>query len=283
MSARQRTGVLLAILVLASRGADAQPQDRPPTNTPGERLEVVELDIEGLHAVREADVRALLETRKSPRAPWRDKTYFDPTVFEADLKRLETFYAERGYPHARVEGVINRRGDDEAALRIVVHEGEPVRVADVMFTGFDVLPMDQLNAIRENAPLQPGQPIAFTDVQETARLALNALRNAGYAYARVAVLETMVAPNRVGIELRAEPGLQTVFGPIDIGGNVTVQDPVIRRQLAYLPGQLFRVAAIEESQRRLQRLGLFESIDITIAQSGEPDVWRADPGHRQGG
>lgn len=258
------------MFVLASHAAEAQPQDRSPTEAPRDRLEVVELDIEGARAVTEADLRALLNTRTSPRLPWRDRAYFDPAVFEADLRRIEAFYAERGYPHARAEGVIGRRADDETVLRIVVHEGEAVRAVEIVFSGFGVLSMDRLNAIRGAAALQPGEPVAKADVQETARLALTALLNAGYANARVEVLETTIAPDRVRIEIRAEPGLQAVFGPIDIAGNISVEDPIIRRQLAYLPGELFQVDALEESQRRLYRLGLFESAEITMVNRENP-------------
>ena len=143
-------------------------------------------------------------------------------------------------------------------------DGEPVQVVEVVFSGFDVLPVDRLNAIKARAALQPGEPVARAAVEETVRAAVTALWNAGYANARVEALETDVGPDRVRIEIRAEPGLQTVFGPIDIVGNSTVQDAVIRRELAYLPGELFTVDALQESQRRLNRLGLFESVDIVV-------------------
>jgi len=171
-----RTGVVLAVLVLAARGTRAQPQDRPLPSTAADRL-------------------------------------------------------------AR---------------------------ADIVFTGFDVLPPDRLEAMKKKAPLQTGKPVALSGLQQTARLALAALRNAGYAYARIDVLETTVAPGHVRIEFRADPGLQTVFGPIDITGNTSVADSVVRRELAYMPGQVFSAAAMEESQRRLQRLGIFESAEITL-------------------
>ncbi len=171
-----RTGIVLAVLVLAARGTRAQPQDRPPASTAADRL----------------------------------------------------------------------------------------ALADIVFTGFDVLPPDRLEAMKKKAPVQAGKPVALSDLQQTARLALAALRNAGYAYARVDVLETTVAPDRVRIEFRADPGLQTVFGPIDITGNTSVADSIVRRELAYVPGQMFSATAMEESQRRLQRLGIFESADITL-------------------
>ena len=251
------------MLVLASQHAEARLQDGPPTDNPSERLEVVALDIEGARAVSESDLQALLKTRKTSRLPWRERAYFDPAVFEADLRRIETFYAERGYPHARAEGVIDQR-PNETRLRIVLHEGEPVRAVQVVFSGFNVLPVDQVEALEDAAALQPGELVATADVEATVRGAVTALWNAGYPDARVEALETVVAPDRVRIDIRAAPGLQAVFGPIDIEGNLTVEDSLIRRQITYLPGERFEAAALQESQRRLFQLGLFESVDITV-------------------
>jgi outer membrane protein assembly complex protein YaeT len=261
---------VIAMLVLTSQHAEAQLQDRPPTERSSGRLEVVAIDIEGARAVGESDLRALLQTRQTSRLPWRERAYFDPAVFEADLRRIETFYRERGYPHARAEGMVDQRANNETRLRIVLHEGEPVRAVQVVFSGFEVLSVDRVSAIEGAAALQPGEPVAKADVEETVRGAITALWNAGYANARVEALETVIAPERVRIEIRAEPGLQAVFGPIDIAGNVTVQDSIIRRQLAYLPGELFQAAALGESQRRLYQLGLFESVDITSVDRENP-------------
>lgn len=255
---------VLIVLVLASHSVEARLQDRSPAATPAERLQVAELTIEGVHAVSESDLRALLKTRQSSRLPWRDRAYFEAAVFDADLRSIEAFYAERGYPHARAEGVVSRGASNEALLQIVVREGDPVRALQVFFSGFEVLSTEQLRAIEGAAPLQPGNAVAKADVEETVRRAVTELWDAGYANARVAALETVVAPDRVRIEIRAEPGLQAVFGSIDIVGNVTVQDPVIRRRLTYLPGERFQVTALQESRRRVYQLGLFESVEITV-------------------
>jgi outer membrane protein assembly factor BamA len=187
------------MLVLASHRAEAQLQDRPPAENSSERREVVDIDIEGARAVSESDLRALLKTRKHSRLPWRGRAYFDPVVFEADLRRIEVFYAERGYPHARAEGFVDQRTNNETILRVVLHEGEPVRAVQVVFSGFDVLPVDRVNAIKDAAALQPGEPVAKGDVEETVRGAVGALWNAGFADARVEALETVVAPDRVRI------------------------------------------------------------------------------------
>ena len=70
------------------------------------------------------------------------ETYFDRSRFDADLKRIQAFYADRGYPDARVTGFDVKLNDKQDAVDVTVTiaEGEPVKVAAVDFVGFDVIP-----------------------------------------------------------------------------------------------------------------------------------------------
>jgi outer membrane protein insertion porin family/translocation and assembly module TamA len=53
-----------------------------------------------------------------------------------------------------------------------------------------------------------------------------------------------------------------VFGSIDIEGDVSVSEDVIRRELAFSEGDLYRLSRITESQRRLYGLELFQFANI---------------------
>jgi outer membrane protein assembly factor BamA len=52
------------------------------------------------------------------------------------------------------------------------------------------------------------------------------------------------------------------FGRTDIVGNKRVDDAIIRSRLAYLPGELFRRSALEQSQQQLRALELFKSVRV---------------------
>ena len=52
----------------------------------------------------EGRLKSALATRQSSKIPWGRKDYFDRSRFDADLKRIQAFYADRGYPDARVTG-----------------------------------------------------------------------------------------------------------------------------------------------------------------------------------
>jgi outer membrane protein insertion porin family/translocation and assembly module TamA len=92
---------------------------------------------------------------------------------------------------------------------------------------------------------------------------LDELRDHGYPYAQVRVSEGQgSAANRTIVTYEAVPGIAAYFGPIEIAGNTSVSDEVIRRHLLFRPGERFRLGLVQESQRRLYGLELFEFVNV---------------------
>src|SRR5215472_3800432 len=113
-------------------------------------INVHSLKFVGAKSVDESRLKAALATRQSSKLPWGKKAFFDRSRFDADLKRIQAFYADRGYPDARVTGFdvkLNVK-QDAVDLTVTIVEGEPVRVAAIELTGFDVIPADHLDALK---------------------------------------------------------------------------------------------------------------------------------------
>ena len=93
-------------------------------------VQVKTLSFTGVEAVPESRLRGALATRQSSRLPWGRKYFFDRGRFDADLKRIQAFYADRGYPDARVTAFDVQLNDkqDEVEISVSVAEGEPVLV-----------------------------------------------------------------------------------------------------------------------------------------------------------
>src|SRR5262249_60424083 len=86
------------------------------------------LSFNGVKAVDESRLKDALATRQSSKIPWGRKSFFDRSRFDADLKRIQAFYADRGYPDARVSGFDVKLNDKQNAvdLTLTIAEGEPV-------------------------------------------------------------------------------------------------------------------------------------------------------------
>ena len=71
----------------------------------GGTIKVHSLKFNGVKAIDESRLRDALATRQSINIPWGKKYYFDRSRFDADRLRMQAFYADRGYPDARIMGV----------------------------------------------------------------------------------------------------------------------------------------------------------------------------------
>jgi outer membrane protein insertion porin family len=237
-------------------------------------IKVHSLKFQGVKAVDQGRLRDALATRQSSKIPWGKKAYFDRTRFDTDLKRIQAFYADRGYPDARVTGFDVKLNDkqDEVDLTVTINEGEPVKVAALNFNGFDVIPANHFADLKKRSPIQPGQPRDRQLVVSAHEMALNELKDHGYPYAKVDTDENEEGKQST-ITFTADPGKIAHFGPVEVTGNESVSDRVIERELTYKPGDLYRRSVVQDSQRRLYGLELFQFANI---EPVNPELQPAD-------
>jgi outer membrane protein assembly complex protein YaeT len=261
-------GVLpLLLLIFLAVDLAAAPDD-------GNTIKVKSLTFKGVTEVDQTRLKAALATKVSSILPWERKYAFDRSKLETDLKRIEAFYADRGYPDARVTGSDAKLNDkkDAVDITITVSEGEPVKVAAIDFAGFDVIPETHLADLKKRAPIKVGQPRDRQLVVTTHELALDELRDHGFPYAKVTTKEDSgPGAKQVSLSFVAEPGKIAHFGPVEISGNKSVGENIIRRELAYKPGDLYRRSLVQDTQRSLYRMELFQFVSVQpLDQEHEP-------------
>jgi outer membrane protein insertion porin family len=246
-------GLALAALVTAAAGCREQGT-----------IKVKSLSFKGVKAVDAGRLKSALATRQSSKIPWGRKAYFDRSRFDADLKRIQAFYADRGYPDARVTGFDVKLNDkqDQVDLTVTIVEGDPVRVAAIDFRGFEVIPPDHLEEMKKRVPLKVGEPRDRQLVVATHDIAVNELKDHGYPYGKVTTNEENAAEKQAALAFVAEPGKVAHFGPVEIVGNKSVGENIIRRQLTFKPGELYRRSIVQDSQRRLYGMELFQFANI---------------------
>jgi outer membrane protein insertion porin family/translocation and assembly module TamA len=240
-------------------------------------IAVHSLTFKGNHAVDDATLRNALATKAGSKLPFAKKKYFDRQRLEADLKRVKALYADHGYPDARVTDVkvVPNKAQTAVDITLSVEEGQPIVVQAVHFNGFDVVPESELADIRDHMPLDVGKPRVRQAVVTTHETALNALRDHGYPYATVKTAEDDGTDgHQATLTFTADPGPLAHFGPIEVAGNQSVGDNVIRRELTFKPGDLYRRSKVQESQRRLYGMDLFQFVNVQVLdrQAKNPEV-----------
>jgi outer membrane protein insertion porin family len=280
---------------LAERGrqfADIQPEVRqiPPSSLEvtfnvkeGPKVKVGELNLEGNQVFSDRAVRRAMKNLKPIGIPYSllfenlfSKSY-DSTKLEEDKDRVRVWYQERGYFTARaVEHKVevrdvgggkfrfpvfymNRPGK-RADITVALEEGRRYRLNKINFAG--------VRLFREpEALMAPVFQMQQGDIFSTAKLrkGLESLRK---LYGQFGYIDMVPEPSfdpslnsdNIDMTLAVDEGKQFFVRRIDVAGNTTTRDKVIRRELLIDEGQVFNTQHWELSILRLNQLGYFEAL-----------------------
>ena len=229
-------------------------------------VQVSSITFNGNKGIDTPSLKAVIATRENGFLPWSRKHFFDRAEFERDAKRIEAYYADHGYPNAKVVGIDVKlnAAKDKVALKVNISEGEPVLVESVVWEGLDSIPAAHMAQLKAQLPFAAGQPRNQTLILAGHDMVIGELRDHGFPYGTVRIVERPgSAPNRVQLAVVAEEGPSAVFGPVTVEGNASVGDDIIKRELTIHEGAPYRLSEITESQRRLYSLELFQFANIT--------------------
>jgi len=249
------TTVLAALIALASVACEETGD-----------VQVGSITFSGTQAIKGDELKTIIATRENGFLPWSRKAFFDRGEFDLDVRRIEAYYADRGYPRAKVVGLDVKLNEnkDKVDITVDIAEGEPTIVENVSFEGLDGIPADHLDRLPGQLPIQSGQPRDQKLILTSHDIVVAELRDHGFPYGSVRVVERPgSADTRVNLAIVADTGPQAVFGAIAIEGVVSVDEEVIRRELAFFEGDLYQLSRMTESQRRLYGLELFQFVNIT--------------------
>ncbi|MGH7961489.1 MAG: BamA/TamA family outer membrane protein, partial [Candidatus Binatia bacterium] len=86
--------------------------------------------------------------------------------------------------------------------------------------------------------------------------------------------ETNVDPDKkaVNVTYQVDKGPEVYIDRVAIAGNTKTRDKVIRRELRMEEQSLFNATTLQFSRERVQRLGLFEDVNITTQRGSRNDL-----------
>jgi outer membrane protein assembly factor BamA len=119
---------------------------------------------------------------------------------------------QRG-PHAK----------DNVDITVEISEGDPIVVEAVLLEGLDKIPTDLFTRLKAQLPIAVGKPRNQKLMLASHDMVVSELRDHGFPYATVRAVEHPGAePKRVRLAVSADTGPESVFGSIDIEGDVLV-------------------------------------------------------------
>lgn len=238
----------------------------------GKTSEVERLSFSGNQAFSDRRLRQVLATKQAGifRAIISRDT-FVPDRVEADKQLLLDFYQSRGYIDAQVRGVSSEFSNDRNAffLSFDIQEGpsytfNQVGVANE-YPGLDPAPFQDVIRIRPGATYSP---VAIdTTIKRMEAIA----KRQGIDFLAIEPRIAKNAQNQtLDVTFVLAKGPRTFVERIDVQGNVTTQDRVIRRQFQISEGDPMNPRAIREAADRIRALDYFKNVDVT-AHSGSAE------------
>jgi outer membrane protein insertion porin family len=189
-----------------------------------------------------------------------------------DLEALRSYYQNRGYLEFNINSTQVSITPDKQQIYVTVNivEGNRYKITGVKLAG--KLIVDEA-VLRKLITIKPGDVFSRQAVTESSKAISDRLGDAGYAFANVnAVPEIDRANNTVGFTFFVDPGQRVYVRRINIYGNTSTNDEVLRRELRQFEGGWFSTTKVQRSRERLQRLGYFEDVNIeTPAVPGTAD------------
>jgi len=184
----------------------------------------------------------------------------DSSSLADDVRAIEDKYRDKGFLNARVVNVAKMRADAKYVdVVITIDEGETYVVESLAIQGVQSIPLttDILPYLKTKA----GDRFSGAKLKEDLKLIGDQYGSQGYAEARVTPrLEE--AGNGVRVVLDVEEGRKYKIGQIHIEGNEKTMDKVIRRELPLEPGQAYDSTKTEVTQRRLENMNYFSSVEV---------------------
>lgn len=240
----------------------------------GDVIEIERISFSGNRVFSDRRLRRVLETKQA--GLFRSFVRADTLVadrIDFDRQVLRDFYLSRGYVDFQVNSVNAELTEERDAYFLVfdVQEGQQFRIGEVTVTSdIPEADADAYLAIARTSTTDVYSPTLLES--DIARMERQAVVD-GVDFLRV---EPRISRNERDLTIDVEYAL--VRGPrvfverIDIEGNTTTLDRVIRRQFNSVEGDPFNPREIRQSAERIRALGFFETAEVNAREGSSPDL-----------
>ncbi|NUH64096.1 outer membrane protein assembly factor BamA [Sulfitobacter sp. S0837] len=239
----------------------------------GDNVEVERLSFVGNRVYSDRRLRRVLGTKQAGlfRRLIKRDTFVEGRV-EADKQMLRDFYLSRGYIDMRTEAVNAEltRERDGVFVAYNITEGQQFRFGQVSLES--QIPGLNAAAYREILKIRPGVIYSPTLIEnDIARLERQAIRD-GIDFLRVEpVIDRNERDLSLNVTYKLTRGERIFVERIDIEGNTTTLDRVIRREFDSVEGDPFNPREIRQAAERIRALGYFETAEVNARQGSSPE------------
>lgn len=229
----------------------------------GPKVKVDRIIFHGNKQFSDDDLKGSMK-ETAERAWWKfwASNKFDKKKYEEDKRLILNYYQKNGYRDAEIisDSLLYDKNKQYLTIDIVVHEGPPYRVRNIIWEGNTVYTPEVLS-----------QRLGFLkgDIYDKEKFEKNLYRSEeetdvsslymdnGYLMFQAEPEEARVGGDSLDITIHMRERNQFRIGQVVITGNTKTHEKVIRRELYTLPGDYFSRQAVIRSARQLSQLNYF--------------------------
>ena len=239
----------------------------------GDVVEIERLSFLGNRVFSDRRLRRVLQTKQAGifRALIKSDTLIAERV-DFDKQLLQDFYFSRGYVDFRIVSTNAQLTKERDGFFLVfkVQEGQQFNFGNISVVS-DIPGLD-LGVYRKSIKIKPGVVYSPTLVEnEISRLEKQG-QSDGVDFLRV---EPRITRNDRDLSLNVQfvlsRGPRVFVERIDIEGNTTTLDRVIRQQFKIAAADPFNPREIRDAAERIRALNFFENTDVNAREGSSPD------------
>jgi outer membrane protein insertion porin family len=236
-------------------------------------VEIERIGFVGNDQYSDRRLRQVLQTKQAGllRALFKQDTFVADRI-EFDKQVLRDFYLSRGFVDFRTTGVNAElsRERDGYFVTFSVEEGQQFKFGQIGVVS-EIEGIDP-EVYMESLRVKPGVIYSPSVVENAiARMERLALRQ-GQDFVRIDPRITRNDRNlKLDVEFALVKGDRIFVERIDMEGNTSTLDKVIRHQFRIVEGDPFNPREIRESAERIRALGFFSAVDVNAREGSTPD------------
>jgi len=239
----------------------------------GKITEIEKITFIGNRNFSETRLRGVIATKQAGlfRSFFKSDTYIEDRI-DYDKQLLRDFYFNRGYINFDIKSVSTEmtRSRDAFLINFSIQEGQSYSYGKINIVSsnksIDLIKLKNLIKIKENSVYDPRKIKGL--IQE---IEINLSKN---NINFVKVLPKIIPDNndlKINVELNLIETEKTFVERIEVEGNSTTLDEVIRLKFDFIEGDPFDMRKIQEASDKIRALGFFSEVNVSTRMGSSPE------------
>ena len=219
-------------------------------------------------AISDAEIQQVLSLEPARLGGLLERGAYRPHAVQAGLQQLRQLYRSRGWLDAEVGlgGVETDASKRWVTVEVIVEEGRRYPFGEPVLEGAGLFPAELLLG---ELDIEPGEPYSGEAVESARRALVRWYQERSDRIPTVRATIRYTESDEIVPVFQIDESLHRYVGRVEISGNQTTQDRVIRQHARVEPGEPLTLIELDRTAERLRALGIFETVAVQTRERAD--------------